>query len=218
MDEKPFKSLLEKTVNELLNEFGQGNPIPGSGTAAAFHGLVSAQLIQTFIHLTCKEKYRPEYDEWIPEFQRIKSEIENRVYPELKKLFNEDSEQFKKYITLCKQNGKEDGEAMKQLATVTEIPLTIAKLCCELAHFAAYVSKYGFKPAKGDAAVALNSSIASIASCLSIVDLNLSEFGCTDWTIKVRQDAVELRNAYKKLHEGSLKFMEDLRRRRAKNH
>ena len=48
--------LLEKTVNELMEKFGAGNHKPGSGSAAAFQGMVSAKLISTVISLTAEEK------------------------------------------------------------------------------------------------------------------------------------------------------------------
>lgn len=42
-------NLIDYSAKELLEKFGAGNHKPGSGSAAAFQGLLSAQLIRTFI-------------------------------------------------------------------------------------------------------------------------------------------------------------------------
>jgi len=204
--------LLELHTNELLKKFGMGNHKPGSGSAAAFQGLLSAQLIRTVISLTNDEKRRKHYLEWLPELLKINSEIETRIYPALERLCEEDSIQFGKYITLLRERDREtnpqrqlelDRQGMKELIPATEIPLEIATLCLKLGEFATYVFDHGCKAARGDATVALNGAVASVAGCLSIIDLNLSKFGCNDWTLKIRLKTEELRDGWSKLANDS---------------
>lgn len=200
--------LLELHANKLLQKFGKGNHKPGSGSAVAVQGLLSAQLIRTVISLTNEEKRRKHYAEVLPELLRMNSEIETRIYPALEKLCEHDSIQFDKYITRLRDRDHEtdhqrqqelDRLGMKELVPATEIPLEIAILCMKLGEFAMYVFDHGFKSARGDAAVALNGASASVAGCLSIIDLNLSKFGCSDWTLKIRLQTEGIREGLAKL-------------------
>jgi Zn-dependent peptidase ImmA (M78 family)/formiminotetrahydrofolate cyclodeaminase len=210
--------LLELNTKELLKKFGMGNHKPGSGSAAAFQGLLAAQLIRTVISLTNEEKRRQQYSEWLPELLRMNSDIETRIYPTLEKLCEQDSIQFDRYITRLRERDKEtnsqqqqelDRQGMKELVPATEIPLEMATLCMELGEFAIYVFDHGFKSARGDAAVALNGASASVAGCLSIIDLNLSKFGCNDWTLKIRTQAEEVREGWKKLATATSERMDE---------
>ena len=218
------RKLLELSTGKLLEEFGKGGHKPGSGSAAAFQGLLSAQLIRTVISLTNEEKRKRQYSEWLPELLKINSEIETQIYPALERLCEEDSIQFGKHITLLRERDIEtnsqrqlelDHQGMKELIPATEIPLEIATLCIKLGDFATYVFDHGFKSARGDASVALNGAAASVAGCLSIIDLNLSKFGCNDWTLKIRLKTEELRDGWSKLTTDSsdrlLKFEASMR-------
>src|SRR5687767_11898762 len=97
------KRLLNFEADDLLEMFGQGKPTPGSGSACALQALLSAKLVRTVIILTCKTKYIPSYDEWLPELERLKLELENRIYPKLKDLMQKDSDEFDEYIRLFKE-------------------------------------------------------------------------------------------------------------------
>jgi len=215
------KLLLEFSAEELLNQFGMGKPTPGSGSAAALQVLVSAQLLRTVIQLTGKPKFKPSYDEWLPHLQRISSGIETRIYPDLKKLFQEDSDKFDKYIQLFIDHDREPNPQIKakkhkamlnQLKVVTESALSLAKFCVEVGDFAVDVFDHGFTDARGDSAVALNGAIASNAGCLAIIELNLLSFEWNDWTDEIRSELNDLKSAHKGLTEKAaccLKSLED---------
>ena len=140
--------LLDSSVNELMDKFGAGNHKPGSGSAAAFQGMVSAKLILTVISLTAEEKRRHLYSGYINELLEYHDDIKKRIYPELSKLFQSDSIQFDKTITLRIKRNKETDEivrnqlrreALEELKISISIPLEIAILCQELAEIAAFV-------------------------------------------------------------------------------
>ena len=199
---------MDIATGKLLEKFGSGNHKPGSGSASAFQGMLSAQMLRTVIDLTNDPKRRETYSIYIPELQRIKHEIESHIYSALETLFQKDSEQFDKVINLREQRDKESNphkkrtlslEAWKALKLATEIPLRIAELCLELGDFAAYVFDYGFKSARGDSGVALNSAISGVASCLSIIELNLTSLSFDEETEKMRQDKRNIKSRYDKL-------------------
>ena len=146
--------LLELPTKELLRKFGSGNHKPGSGSAAALQGMLSAQLIRTVIELTNDEKRRSKYVQTLPQLLHIYKDIEDRIYPQLERLFQEDSTQFGKAIELRMARDKEEDSKIKQrlaqqaqqaLMPATELPLEIAKLCLELGYSATVVFENGFK-------------------------------------------------------------------------
>ncbi len=202
------EKLTDLTTAKLLQKFGAGNHKPGSGSASAFQGMLSAQMLRTVIDLTNEQKRREIYSQYLPELLRIKDEIESRIYINLERLFQEDSEQFDRVIKFREQRDGELNPQKKRLLTIeaqealkfaTEIPLKIAELCIELVDFAAYVFDHGFKSARGDSGVALNSAMSGIASCLSIVELNLISLSFDKWTEKIRLSKTGIKLRYDKL-------------------
>lgn len=124
--------LLELSTKELLKKFGSGNHKPGSGSAAALQGMLSAQLISTVIELTNDEKRRDKYAVALPRLLQIYKDIEDRIYPQLERLFQEDSTQFGKAIELRMARDKEEDSKIKQrlaqqaqraLVPATELPI-----------------------------------------------------------------------------------------------
>jgi formiminotetrahydrofolate cyclodeaminase len=178
--------LLNISSEELLEKFGAGNHKPGSGSAAAFQGMIAAKLLVTVISLTNEEKRRGSYSKYLPKLLKIDKEIQSRIFPELTRLFNLDSVQFDKTIKLRKKRDLEEDlykknllgrQALEELKVAIEIPLEIAGLNIELAEFSEYVFDNGFQSARGDSHVALSGAISGLAGCLSIIQLNLLSFG-----------------------------------------
>lgn len=200
--------LLDIATGKLLEKFGAGNHKPGSGSASAFQGMLSAQMLLTVIDLTNDPKRRKNYAKSLPNLIRIKQEIESRIYTQLESLFQTDSEQFDRVIKLREQRDKEPDvlqqsrlseKAQEALKPATQIPLEIAELCLELGDFAAEVFDYGFKSARGDSGVALNSAASGVASCLSIVDLNLISLPLDEWMEGIRQRKKNVKSRYERL-------------------
>ncbi|AWH84245.1 methenyltetrahydrofolate cyclohydrolase [Flavobacterium album] len=183
-------NLIEKTVADLMKKFGEGNHKPGSGSAAAFQGMVSAKLISTVISLTTEEKRRKQYGNIFTEILDFQEQIENRIYPSLTRLFQIDSEQFDKTIILRTERDNEEDEikknqlrleALEQLKTSIDIPLEIGLLCKELAEIAAYIFDYGFKAARGDSQVGLSGAVSAISGCISIIRLNVLSYSSDEY-------------------------------------
>ncbi|MDB5141075.1 MAG: methenyltetrahydrofolate cyclohydrolase-like protein [Mucilaginibacter sp.] len=194
--------LIELSTEELLKKFGSGKHKPGSGSAAAFQGMLSAKLIHTVIDLT---RAREAYKEWLPELMRMEAELDNRICPTLENLFQLDSEQFDRVIQLRLAHKTETNwtkkHALKEeldeaVLPATETPIAIGKLCAELAGFAIFICDHGFQSARGDSGVALNNLIGTIAGCLSIINLNLLSLGHDEQTEQIRLEAGRLKAAY----------------------
>jgi formiminotetrahydrofolate cyclodeaminase len=91
------KKWIDLPTAELLQEFGKGKCVPGSGSAAALQGLLSARLLQTVIKITLKKE---EYAEWHSQFIEIQTKIENTSLPDLERLLQDDSDHFDSVIKL----------------------------------------------------------------------------------------------------------------------
>jgi formiminotetrahydrofolate cyclodeaminase/Zn-dependent peptidase ImmA (M78 family) len=185
------RQLLDLTANQLLEEFGAGNPTPGSGSAAIFNGLLSAKLALTVIDLTIR---KPGYEKWLPELLNTRDKIERKIYPQLKKYFQMDSDLFEKPIELLKQYHKEKStlkkevlysEYIKHLNICTEIPVRVANLCNELAEHSLFIFENGWKAVRGDSSVAANNAIAAVGGCISIINLNLTYFENNSWAVGI---------------------------------
>ncbi|WP_158729005.1 cyclodeaminase/cyclohydrolase family protein [Flavobacterium sp. I-STPA6A] len=182
--------LLNKTVNELMEKFGAGNHKPGSGSAAAFQGMVSAKLISTVISLTADEKRKHLYSSTIDQHLDYYELIEKKIYPKLSELFISDSIQFDKTINsrIARDTEKDEfvknqlrRQALEELKVSIEIPFEIASLCRELADIAAFVFDNGFKAARGDSQVGLSGSVSAISGCIAIIRLNVLSFSSDEY-------------------------------------
>ncbi len=200
--------LIKLPTETLLGKFGLGNHVPGSGSATALQGLLSAQLISTVINLTSSEKHRNKYQSVLPRLNKITSEIDGRIYPRLEELFQQDSEQFDSAIKLRMARDKENGfrkskeldqESQVALKLATETLVEVANLCVELGDFATFIFNNGFRSARGDSSVALNGAIAAVAGCLSIINLNFLTIDDTTWVEEIKFITSEI-----KLHHGRL--------------
>lgn len=199
-----MEKLVDIQTGKLLEKFGLGSHIPGSGSASALQGMLSAKMLLTVVNLTDDEKRRENYTDYLPQLIAIKYEVESRIYNRLEHLLQTDSDLFDDVIKLRTRRDEEKDTskqsqfskaAQESLKPATQIPLEIAELCLELGDFAAYVFDYGWKSVRGDSGVALSSAIAGVASCLFIIDLNLVSLPLDEWMEKIilRKNAVKLR-------------------------
>jgi formiminotetrahydrofolate cyclodeaminase/Zn-dependent peptidase ImmA (M78 family) len=197
--------LIGLTAKELLEKFGKGSHKPGSGSAVALQGMLSAQMIKTVIDLTIGKK---EFKDRIESFRSIKSEIEQKIYPELSRLLEDDSTQFNKVIVArrarnkakdIEEKAKFENENLEEMKIATEMPILVAKHCLRLAECAIEVFDNGFQAVRGDSSVGINGSLSAVGGALSIVNLNLSSYNRNKWTEKILQEAEDLDKRYNEL-------------------
>ena len=202
--------LLELSTEKLLEKFGAGSHKPGSGSAAALQGMLSAKLIITVIELTTDEKRRKSYGPVFSQLKSMSSEITKTIFPRLAELFQQDSEQFDLAIQLRRERDKARAQKFKQwkeadqqskdaLKSAIETPIEIADLCVKLADFAEILFKNGFQSARGDSAVALNDAVATVGGCLCIINLNLLSIDDIEWIEKIKIDVDKLKFQYERV-------------------
>src|SRR5258708_1911164 len=205
------EKLIELVTRKLLEKFGAGEHKPGSGSACAFQGLLSAQLLLTVIDLTDQPNRREKYKDNLDELLRIREDIQSRLYPTMERLFQEDSDLFDKVIGLRRERDgidrskdwllyrKKTAAADDALKTATDLPISIAQNCYDLGKHAGIVFDHGFKSARGDSGVALQCAISGMASCFSVIELNLIKLPADAWMARVRKQKAILKTQHAEL-------------------
>lgn len=215
-------NLMDLSLRELLDRFAAGKHKPGSGSAAALLGLISASLSRTVIELTID---RTDYRSVRIELKKISKEIKEEILPLLERAFLDDSILFDKVIELRKardaavdhgQWWQRSHEALSKLDAASSIALGIARNSIRLAELAIIVFDEGFKSAQGDSEVAIEAALSGATGALSVVYLNLKDFRGESHARKTLNDAEELATSATALQAQLSERMERLRARAIK--
>lgn len=199
MTEKVLNTgLLELPAAKLLDKFGAGTHAPGSGSAAAFMGILAAKLIVTVGKLSLR---KPEYKQDHSKISYIIERIEADIEPSLRRLFDEDALIFDEVIKLrvardqCpdKKEKRRLGEkANEKLRVATDIPIQICETCIRLIYHGIAMFDMGFRSARGDSGAAVSAAVAGAMSGIFVVSLNLRSFKQSEWAESKRKRIAEL--------------------------
>jgi methenyltetrahydrofolate cyclohydrolase len=203
---------LSMPAKELLEAFGLGNHIPGSGSATALSALIAVELMKTVLKLSIK---RPEYKNDKIQFEFILNELETLYVPKLKLLFNKDIQIFhqvsynRRLRDNSVNNSKEKEEynkiALDKLREATNIPIDICKTAIDLIKYSFRIFDNGFKSARGDSGVAISNLLSSIQGALFVVFLNLKTITKSKWKDEKMREAVELAVQFTKIQKDAFK-------------
>ena len=203
---------LSLPAGELLEAFGLGNHIPGSGSATAFSALIAVELMKTVLKLSIK---RSEYKSEKPQFEYILNQLDTVYIPKLKLLFNNDIQIFhqvsynRRLRDNSEENSKEKEEynkvALDKLKEATDIPIDICKTAMDLIQYSFRIFDNGFKSARGDSGVAISNLLSSAQGALFVVFLNLKTFSKSKWKDEKMQEAVELAVQFTKIQKDAFK-------------
>lgn len=194
-------------TNELLEKFGQGRHIPGSGSAAAFSGLLAIELMKTVCKLTISRQ-EEKYIAVRREFTIILELLENEIKPKLIELFQKDISVFNEVsqYRIQRNEAKEKGDekeekrlgrlANERLKDATEIPLEIAKTCLGVIDYAFAIFDKGFQSARGDSGVAIRNLLSSISGSLFVTLMNIRTGRQSQWIEKLREEAEQIGITY----------------------
>jgi formiminotetrahydrofolate cyclodeaminase len=210
-------NLLDLKTSVLLDKFGKGGHVPGSGSAAAFMGLLAAKLIATVGVMTLgRLKYQKHHDA----VRKALQDIEERIYPALSALFQDDAVAFDAVFASRtvrdRAKGTPDFESLEEAAKeelklATDIPLRIAEACLDLMTHAILVFDHGFEGARGDSGAGLSSAFAGANSAVFIVNLNLKSFNGTYWARHQRSRCDKVRERLEVAHAAAGKRIGALR-------
>ncbi|HTK19558.1 MAG TPA: cyclodeaminase/cyclohydrolase family protein [Mucilaginibacter sp.] len=202
---------LELPTKKLLEKFGEGKHIPGSGSAVALSGLLASELIKTVCKLT---KRKPEYYNVHTELDYIQVQIETIYQPRFFELFNRDIavfdevsrlRQLRDLATDLNERRRLSRQATERLKEATEIPLEICRICLQLSPLAFSIFDTGFKSARGDSGVAISNLLSAMSGSLFIAFLNLKTGNSSKWVKDLREEAEKLASQYGKTHKEAIR-------------
>ena len=191
-------ALISLPTNELLDKFGSGGHKPGSGSAAALMGILSAKLIVTVCKLSV---LKPKYAKIKKQLKYVIEQVETELEPRLQVYFQRDSEIFDQVIRCRHERDnapsdeskrKHRKEELEYLREATEIPIDISNQCMSLIDHAIFIFDQGFTSARGDSGAAIASAIAGVTSGVFVANLNLKSFGASKWKANVEEQCEAL--------------------------
>jgi formiminotetrahydrofolate cyclodeaminase len=184
------QELIALPLGQVLDEFGRGSHIPGSGSAAALMGLLAAQLTLTVCKITALEAAASP-----SQLRYLADRLTDHFIPELERLFQKDADDFDTVVKLRRErNDAEDGAAKRRLREAalrgteraTELVLDIGDLCLELVDHAAVVFDSGAKKVRGDSGAAISAAIAGAMSAIFVANVNLRSFQGGRWAVAIQ--------------------------------
>jgi formiminotetrahydrofolate cyclodeaminase len=201
------KNYLELPAKDLLDAFGKGSHIPGSGSAAAFSGLMAIELMKTVVQLSLS---KPEYEKQKNEFELILNQLTKTVKSNFTNYFNDDIKIFHKvsYHRRLRDTAKTDEKrnehrnlANEKLREATDIPLNVCENALDLLPTAFTIFDNGFRGARGDSGVAISNLLSAAQGSLFVVFLNLKTFQKSKWKDERMERAVNLATRFTKLQK-----------------
>lgn len=196
------KDYLELPTRQLLEEYGAGSHIPGSGSASALSALIAIGMMQTVCKLTIS---KPKYVKQHKDFEYILNQLEKEYKPKIMELFKQDIVVFNlvSQHRFARDNSEDKKErqthsrnALEQQKKATEIPIQICELCMEMLPLAMVIFDNGFKSARGDSGVAISNLLSAISGSLFIIFLNLKSYNKSKWLTATKQKAETLARSF----------------------
>jgi formiminotetrahydrofolate cyclodeaminase len=170
-----------------MKELGSKKATPGSGSAAALLGMLSAKLMQSVIDKTLERKTRPEVNK---KLLFIRDKIVVPAYKKLSDLVQQDAEIFQKVVDarIARDNSESQSDkarfsrvALKEQKRATECVVRISSISQKLLENGPEVYSLGYKAIAGEAGAALSAAAASVLSCQFVTLLNLRSFQKSKW-------------------------------------
>jgi len=192
--------LLSKTAGQLLEDFGAGAPTPGSGSAAAFMGILAAKLVETVCKKTIEKRTIAEKPDSQLQYLMDRAQL---ISIRLSAKMEQDSSDFDRVIELRRARDRakdrtEESKLSRQsneiLEDSTKLIFDISEDCLELVDLGKNVFDGGWPAIRGDAGAALSAALAGAMSCAFIANLNAK-------TLRKRQSAKKIATDCRKLSE-----------------
>lgn len=189
---------LDKSARKLLKEFGEGNHIPGSGSANALSALVAVGMMKTVCKITLRKQ---EFKNIHKYFQSFAEELSEKFEPLLQQLFQKDIEVFDQVLKFRRSKHAAKDEVEKkyfldkelgELKIATDIQVQICQICLQLFDSATAIFDRGFKAVRGDSGVAISGLLSASFGSLFVIFLNLKSFPKSKWLEETQTKAETL--------------------------
>lgn len=193
------KALIAMPADQLLDQFGAGSHSPGSGSAVALMGLLSAKLSATVYKISIRRGHGD-----TSQFAYLLGQVEDVIVPRLKTLFQQDAEKFDEVIRVRVLRDTESNSVLKRrlreralllLREAIEIVMEIIAICEQLIDYGIIAFDAGMNRVRGDSGSAISVAIAGAMSGFFIINLNLGSFAEGRWANDQREKLAKAQQA-----------------------
>lgn len=150
--------MLEKTIQELINEISSSSPTPGGGSVSALIGAFGTALSIMVTNLTIGKK---KYESVQEEINKLKIELDGNI-PKFYELYKKDSDAFDEVMNAFKlpkgtENEIRDRNNAIEQSTIkaTEVPIELIELCLSNLELARRIAVIGNQNSLSDAGVSI---------------------------------------------------------------
>lgn len=166
---------LSLPASNLLDEFGAGRAVPGSGSAAAFQGCLAAKLAITVCRKSIEKDPRKK-----ARFEFIEGRLE-ASFNKLAQLVQDDSVVFAQVVEARLERDRETDrdratvlvrKANDKLELTGPIIAEIGRECLAVAETAQALFSDGWEAVRGDSGAAMTSALAGAMTCVFVSRVN----------------------------------------------
>jgi len=168
--------LIDKKINNFLDELASNSPTPGGGSVAALAGALGAALVSMVGNLTMGKK---KYEDVEEDIKKIICSSEKLRY-ELSQLIEEDVKAFNNFMATYKMPKETEDEKkiraekiQESLIGAAKVPLKVAYKCLDVLSLSKEVAEKGNINVISDAGVAVLMAQAALESAILNVKINL---------------------------------------------
>jgi len=168
--------LIDKKINNFLDELASNSPTPGGGSVAALAGALGAALISMIGNLTVGKK---KYEDVEEDIKKIISSSEKLRY-ELSELIEDDVKVFNNFMATYKMLKETEDEKkvraekiQESLIEAAKVPLKVAYKCLDILSLSKEVAEKGNINVVSDVGVAVLMAEAALESAILNVKINL---------------------------------------------
>lgn len=158
-------SMIEKPIDEFLDDLASRAPTPGGGSAAAIMGAMGAALVSMVCNLTIGKK---DYESVEGDIKSALADAE-RLRSELADMVRSDVEAFDQVMgayRLPKDSGEQKqartAAIQQALKAATDVPMACARLCGEVIRLSRIVADKGNRNVVSDAGVAVMAAYGAL--------------------------------------------------------
>ena len=203
--------LIEKKINNFLEELASSSPTPGGGSVAALVGALGAALLSMVGNLTIGKKKYLDVEE---DFKKIVSKTE-KLRMDLSRLVDEDIKVFNEFMVIFKMPRNTDSEKklrsekmQEALLLAAQVPLETGFKCLDVISLSEEVAQKGNANVISDAGVAVLLADAALESAILNVKINLKMIKDENVKEKLKSSLTELKSKKEGLKEKIINIVE----------
>lgn len=200
--------LVDDSLKEYLMKVASGTPTPGGGSVAALSAGLGIALSSMVYNLTIGRKFYEEYGDDIKDEINEGLNICKRLLNEYIKIIDEDTFAYEEVISAIKmpkdtdENKKARQEALQRAyINAMNVPLKLARLCCEAFTPTMLIANYGNPNAVSDAAVGAILLYAAMESAVINIKVNIPYIKDTAIVDDVERECEEILKRYRDLRD-----------------